>query len=229
MRNAGAHLSQFGRYDEALAAHTESPAVAEAIGDTIMRITNEFDLSYTYWCAGNAGKGLEIGEHLAAELRAPDSDPLSLANCLTVLGLILADAEDWEGAAVYFAEVRGLRHTHGMEGSWIEAQASEARVLLALGRREEARSLTEEVWTHLREHGIARIDYPSRVYLRMAEVAAEMDAPGFSERDALEAGYAELTARAEKIRDPELRRSFLEDEVTNRALLARWQAVTQQP
>jgi tetratricopeptide (TPR) repeat protein len=226
-RNYGFNLAQLGRYAEALAAHSESLALAERIGDTRLRITNQFDVSYIHWCMGNAGKGREIGERLLAELRESGEDPLALANCLAVLGLILAHAEEWERAAACFTEAHALWQTHSILGSWIEVEASEARALLALGQVDEASRLAVEVWTHLRKYGSARIDYPSRVYLRLAEVAAAVDAVGFSEREALEAGHADLTARAEKIQDSELRRSFLEDEVSNRALLARRQSAGQ--
>ncbi len=225
LRNVGLNSAQLGLYPEAIALHREALATAEAIGDRNIQVTNRFDLSYVYWCAGERERGREIGERLLAELRETKSDPLSVANCLGNLGLVLEEAGELTTAASFLAEAHALYAAHSIEGAWTEVEAVEARAVLRLGRREEAQRLALEVWAQLQKQGAIRLDYPSRVYLCIADVFAEVETPGVSERDPLEAGYELLVRRSEMIENPEWRRSFLENEVTNRALLARWRAL----
>jgi hypothetical protein len=49
--------------------------------------------------------------------------------------------------------------------------------------------------------------------------------PEITEREVLAAGYAELVQKAAMIDDPAWRQSFLEDELSNRALVVRWKCL----
>ena len=64
------------------------------------------------------------------------------------------------------------------------------------------------------------MDFPSRVYLCVAAVVVQVPTPEITEGEVLYAGYAELMQWAEMIDDPDWRRSFLEDELSNRALVS---------
>jgi len=103
-------------------------------------------------------------------------------------------------------------------------QAVEARCLLALGQREAARQLATEVWAYLCEHGTDGIDYPSRVYVCVADVFGAIETPGVSAREVIKAGYRDLMQRAAKISDADWRRSFLENAAENRAIVERWES-----
>jgi hypothetical protein len=81
------------------------------------------------------------------------------------------------------------------------------------------------VWAFLGTHGTVTMDFPSRVYLCIADVIAQIPTPGITEREVLDTGYADLVRKAEMISDPDWRRSFLEDELSNRALVARWKSL----
>jgi tetratricopeptide (TPR) repeat protein len=224
-RNVAAKFAELGRYAEAQARHEHALAAAEAIGDQNMVTTNRFDLAYVYWCEGQRARGREMGERLLAELREAGQSPLGLANCLAVLGIILLDAGETAEAAGCFAEAHALWQAHSVDGAWIEVEALEARAVLALGRRDEAARLASEVWAFLQEHGAVRIDYPSRVYVCIADVVAQVENPWVAEREVLETAHRLLMQRAEMIENTDWRRSFLENEVSNRVLLARCESV----
>jgi hypothetical protein len=83
---------------------------------------------------------------------------------------------------------------------------------------EEARRLALEVWGYLKEHGRAWVTYPSRAYQTCADVFDALDDRETS-RAVVEAGYRELMAYADRIDDPAWRKSFLENDPFNRALV----------
>jgi hypothetical protein len=66
------------------------------------------------------------------------------------------------------------------------------------------------------------MDFPSQVYLCVADVVAQIPTPEITEHEVLEAGYAVLMQTAEMIEDSAWRRAFFEDELSNRALITRW-------
>jgi hypothetical protein len=148
----------------------------------------------------------------------------ALATCLGHLGVLSEAAGDPVTAAVYLAEACGLYAEAGEAGPLMDLQAVEARCVLALGRRDEAARLAAEVWAYLRDVGIVMIDFPSRVYVCLADVMAAVETPELTLRDVLKAGYDDLMRSAERIEDPDWRRSFMEEELSNRTLLARWKA-----
>jgi tetratricopeptide (TPR) repeat protein len=220
--NIGLYSAQLGRYANARVSYEVGLPIAEAIGDRHWQTSHKIGLSYALWCGGDHDGALEAGEAALRELRTSGYRRIGLADCLAYLGLILEDARNYSTAAAYLAESRALYLDGGQHGSGAEVQAIEARCRLALGQREEAQQLASEVWSFARAYGTAMMDYPSRVYLCIADVVAQVAMPGVTEREVLDAGYAELARKAEMISDPEWRRSFLEDERSNRALAARW-------
>jgi DNA-binding SARP family transcriptional activator/tetratricopeptide (TPR) repeat protein len=225
LANIGLHYAQLGLYAEAQAALEEGLAIAEAIGDRNAHVMHQWNLSYVYWSRGERDRAGAVGENALRELRTDGRRPLAMATCLGYLGLIYEDRGDPATAAANLAEARALYAgaAPGWIGPLMEAQAVEARCRLAAGQRDEARRLAIEVRDHLRHHGTLMIDFPSRVYVCIAEVAAAVETPGITRHEAIQAGYAELMRRAEMIEDPVWRRSFLENELSNRKLLAAWE------
>jgi tetratricopeptide (TPR) repeat protein len=227
LANIGLHLCQLGKYGEAIAAHEEGLAQADATGDRSSNLMQRWNLSYAYWASGEAVRARETGESVLRELQMEGGGSLlAIATCLGHLGLILEGLGDPATARAYLSEARQIYAEHATGGQRMEVQAVEARCALAIGRTDEARRLAVEVWEHLRDNGVAMIDYPSRVYTCVADVMAGLEPPEVSPRDALEAGHLVLLRNAEKISDPEWRRSFLENEVANVQLLERWSALT---
>jgi len=223
--NIGLYLAQLGRYADARASYEAGLPIAEAIGDRHWQTSHKVGLSYALWCGGDHDGALEVGEAALRELRTSGYRRIGLADCLAYLGLILQDAQDYSTAAAYLAESRALYVEGGQHGSGMEVQAIEARCRAELGQEEEAWRLAAEVWAFVRGNGTASIDFPSRIYLCIADVVAQVAMPGVTEREVLDAGYANLVQKADLISDPEWRRSFLEDELSNRALAIRWKSL----
>jgi hypothetical protein len=95
------------------------------------------------------------------------------------------------------------------------------RCLLALGRVEEAREETDALWEHLSNEGPGGMEFPVRAYLTCADLFAAMGDVARS-KTAIEKGYRELLARADRIGDEACRTSFLESVPEHRAITERW-------
>ncbi len=223
--NIGFVNTQLGRYPEARVAFEEGLALAEAIGDRALQTSHRYNLSYVLWCSGDRDLARETGEQALLEFRTAGQNTLGHACCLAYLGIYLEEVGDWTGAALYLAEARTRYSSIGVKSYKMEAQAVEARCMLALGRREEAQRLATEAWDYVREHGTGGMDFPSRVYVCLADLFGAIETPGIAARQVIEAGYCELMARSEKISDADWRRSFLENVVENKAVVARWEKI----
>ena len=129
------------------------------------------------------------------------------------MGDLVPAAGDLAAARLGFAEL-------GVEPDKIEAQATEARVLLALGQPEAARQLTMDVWEYLCEQGTDGFSSPAWVYVCVADVLAQVGNPGISAVAVLAAGCREVLLRADRISDAAWRRAFLHNVAENRAVMA---------
>lgn len=221
--NIGFVNVQIGRFAEACATFEAGLALAEAIGDAAAQTSHRYNLSYALWCSGEPELARSVGEKALQEFRATGHNTLGHACCLSYLGIYREAAGESAAAADYLAAARALYAGIGVSSYRMETQAVEARCMLALGRHAAALALATEAWAYVQQHGTGGMDFPSRVYLCLAEV---LGACGVGEDvvDAVTAtGYAELRQRAERISDAAWRRSFLENVPENRSLMARRQ------
>ncbi len=215
--NIGFVNIQLGRFVAAQAAFEEGLALAETMGDQALQTSHRYNLSYAIWCSGDGELAQEVGKQALSEFQTTGSNTLGQACCLAYLGIYLEAAGDLTAATDRLAEARKLYASIGVLSYRMEAQATEARCLKALGQLEVARQLATEVWAYLHEHGTKGIDFPSRVYLCLGEGL------GNSEYEVIDMGYRDLMERAKKISDTDWRRSFLQNVIENDALITRWE------
>lgn len=221
--NIGFVSAQLGHYAEARAAFENGLVLAEAIDNRALQTSLRYNLSYVLWCSGKRELAQATGEQALLKFKTTVQNPVGHACCLVYLGIYAQDAGNLSAAAEYLAEARDRYLRVGMAPLRMEGQAVEARCLLALEHREEARQLATEVWDHLREQGSDGMDFPSRAYLCTADVLEITEAPDISVREVIAAGYHDLMKRADKISDATWRQSFLENVAENREIVKRWQ------
>jgi hypothetical protein len=103
-----------------------------------------------------------------------------------------------------------------------------ARVAMAQGQRDRALALIKDVLSWVEANGSGGIEYPLQVYLtcyRILLSTADGDASAMGRaRAILSTAHADLLEQADRVRDPALRRSFLEGVAANREILAEWEA-----
>ena len=217
---------QLGLYAQARTALEAGLELANLMGIGRYRAYQMLNLGLVFWRTGDLDSAIQM-EAAALREYSASSEAFGRAACRTYLGFIHEARGDLVEAAQYLAEARILFAELGVDPDMFEAQATEARVLLALGRSDEARSLTMAVWRYLNEQGTAGLASPAWVYLCVADVLDRTEVGDISVREVTGAGYQELMQRAEKISDPDWRRSFLENVAENRAIIDRWQRLRQ--
>ncbi len=226
LTNLGYNYLMLGLYPEGITTLERSVVLCEAIGHRHYDVFSRLNLGLAY---------IRIGEVCEAQR--------TLAGCLpelvdmnnlfgqaagqSYLALAKEHSGEIEGALQLFSKARATFEDIGVPGYAHDALAGLARCLLTQRRLEEVGQHVAELWDYLAQGGAEGMEFPVMAYQTCADV---FDALGDTERAraALEAGYGELVARADKISDAEWRRSFLENVPEHRSITVRWQQVSQQ-
>ncbi|MGB8644848.1 MAG: AAA family ATPase, partial [Anaerolineae bacterium] len=217
--NLGNSYALLGLYPEARTALEQSLAHGEAIGDRRAGAYNLLNLGYVAWRSDDGEMAQRLEEQSLAEMTAV-GDAFGRAVNLLYLGYVAEQAHDCTQAVRRLTEAREALVQLGMNARAVEAVAGLARCALADGRLDEARQLAVEIWNHLCKHGPEGLESPSQVYVSIINIfdsAGDVDLV----REIVDAGYAELMARAAKISKPEWRQSFLENVEENCALVVK--------
>ncbi|MBN1875717.1 MAG: tetratricopeptide repeat protein [Anaerolineae bacterium] len=136
---------------------------------------------------------------------------------LTHLAHALLGLGEFIEAATTYQQATELRRTLGEQHLAVESIAGEARVALVQGKHSFALLYVEEILSYLDRNTLDGLDAPFQVYLTCIEVLrTHTDARA---NDLLEIAYHRLLARADKIRDQDLRRSFLNNVNMHRELI----------
>jgi tetratricopeptide (TPR) repeat protein len=183
-------------YKQARVTLEQALQISEALGSRRLRAYDLLNLADTHRLSRDSRTARRLAEQALGEMTA-SGDQWGRAEALLGWGLGLEDSGD--------AVAAGL-----------------ARCALEQGQLDEARQHVTEVWNYLQEHGWRGMDTPGQVYQTCADI---FDALGDSatSRAAIEVGYREIMRAAGKINPPEWRKSFLENNRFNRAMVEMWE------
>ncbi len=222
LANLGYAYVQLGQYELGCAALEQSLAVGQSIGAERSNAYNRLNLGLAYCRLGSLQIANQILEQSLTQLREL-RDEYGGAISLAYLGLNLEQFQDWERAQRYFEDARQLLNAKNMPAYALEATAGLARCALAVGNLTLAHEYAAQVWSYLEQHGVQGMEFPILAYLTCVQV---FQALNLSEKSlaALNVGYQELIQRAERISDPEWRKSYLTEVPEHRTLLALWSA-----
>lgn len=220
----GLVYAQLGLYTDARATLDAGLELADRLGIGRYRAYQMLNLGLVHWRMGDLNSAIQMEEAALAEY-STTGEAFGQAACRAYLGSVYEAMGDLGAAAQYLAEARAVFADLGVEPDTFEAQAAEARVLLARGRATEARQLTADVWRYLCAEGTEGLSSPSWVYICVADVLDAVEIPGITLREVLETAYHELMARAQKISDLDWRQSFLQNVTENNAVMERWQQI----
>jgi tetratricopeptide (TPR) repeat protein len=162
-------------------------------------------------------------ERALAEFTAA-SDQFERAFCLATLAFIDAQKNNWDSAVQRFLQSRDIFAGIKFQAGMAQAEAQLALCHLRLGRLSEANGYAEKVWSYLQAPGAFDAHVFGNKYLICAEVF-QVTGEHDKARAAIEAGYREMMAFADKLTDPEWRTSYLEHLPDNVTLAARWRAI----
>jgi predicted ATPase len=209
-----------GDYEAARSHYEEVLAIRRDIGDRRGEAVALGDLGNLLLAIGEleaARAYLEEAVALTRAIRARRDEVYGL----TYLGRVLEKMGNLDGARAAHQVALSRRREQGQEASSIENVAGLGRVAMEQGDLEAAQVYATEALAYVREHGLIQVGSPFLVYhtcIRIFEACGEEEAA----RQALEEAYEGLVARAERIADPQLRRSYLERVPEHREIVAAW-------
>jgi tetratricopeptide (TPR) repeat protein len=225
LSNLGAAYQYLGLFDKARKYLEDGIALCDLIGDRQSHAYNVVNLGGVMLLSGDPQAAQRLFEQGLSEAAVVDDAGLR-AGILWELGRLVEIAGDCERAIRYLEEARGIYTETGMVARIMETAALLAQCALGQGRSEDARHAATQVWSYLQTQGTAAMDEAVATHLTVAEVfaaLAELTGAG-NDRSTVwavvAAGYALVMARAERISDPQWRRSFLENVPANRAIVA---------
>jgi len=222
----GVAYAHLGLYTQARAALAEGLDLANLMGIGRYQAYHLLNLGFVCSQLEDFEAAVQMEEMALAKFSA-GGDAYGQAACRATLGNICEATGNLDLAAEYLAAACAGYAEIGADSDRFEAQSTAARVALGQGQPDKARCLALEIWEFLAEHGTAGFGPTAWIYLCIADVVAAVEAPGLSAGEAIEAGYRDLMQRAAQISDVEWRRSFLENVAENRALVVRWEEISQ--
>jgi hypothetical protein len=215
--NLGYNYLLLGLYDSAREAAEQSLQLTESIGARRLSAYNRLHLCLAHTRLGEPAAALRLLESARSVLREVE-DVFGQAVCCTYLGFALEASGQPASAASTFDDARQKLGQTGAAGYAADALAGLCRSALAQDQVGQAEQHALEIWSYLAQHGTGGLEFPILAYQTCAQ-AFEASGNVSRSQAAVEAGYNELMARAERISDPDWRRAFLENVAEHRTVV----------
>jgi tetratricopeptide (TPR) repeat protein len=216
MINLGYIYTQSGYYDRGEYSFKRSLELAEALENPRLIAYNQLNLGLTYFRLGKYEKGRNYLERTLVACRNIH-DTFALAACQSYLGLTFEGSGDYELAESRFCEAWESFNQIGAPGYAMDALSGMARCALETGRLEQAGKHSLEICSYLDENGSQGMEFPILAYLTCARIF-EQTGDDERRRQSIEKGYQQLMERAEKISDPEWKKTYLEQVSEHRTI-----------
>jgi tetratricopeptide (TPR) repeat protein len=218
--NLGFNYAQMGLFEKSRETLEKAMRLNETLGARRAVAYNLLNLALVHWRIGDARTAQQLLEKAHPVLQAI-GETFGLAIRPSYLALSQEQLGDLSDAMGSFEEAKLALEDLGLHGYARDCMAGMARCALAQGFNEKALQHASELWDHLEKHGVAGMEFPISAYVICAEV---FDALGEGKKSgkAVEAGYRELKARADKIGDTEWRKRYMENVPEHRAIREMW-------
>jgi class 3 adenylate cyclase/tetratricopeptide (TPR) repeat protein len=220
LTNLGYQHAQLGMSAQAIEELKRGVELASEIGHRLHSAYGRLNLALAYVREAEPDRALSALETAIPELEDLQ-DRFGQAAGQSYLALVMEACEEYVDGLEQFARGRATLVDIGVHGYANDATAGMVRCLLALGRFEEAGKEAEALWEYLSKRGPGGMEFPVRAYLTCADLFVAIGDLAQS-REAIEKGYCELLARADRIGDQVWRTSFLENVPEHRAITERW-------
>ena len=225
LMNLGYEYILLGKIEQAISTLEQSREISRGIGARREVAYSGLNLGLARLRAQDAPAALSLLNESIAVL-AGLGDEFGQAAGLTYRGLAHEVGGNLEDAAADFRQAMETHTRIGILAYAIDARTGLMRCALAGGRLSEAGEHASLVWQYLDQQRAAGMEFPIWAYLSCAQVFRALEKTREFNAVIL-AGYQIMMERADKISDPEWRRSFLENVPERRQLLALWTAVDQ--
>ncbi len=213
--NLGYAADQQGDCSEAEACYQQASRIYREIGDRQGESLTLACLCLLSHHQGENAAACEYGQQ--ALLMAQEIGNRHVqAYALTRLGHALMGLRRLEEATGTYRQALALRRELGQTRLAMDPLAGLARLALAQGDLPQARAYAAEILNHLEKSSLDGADEPCRVYLTCYRVLCAVQDSGA--QAILSKAHGLLQARAARIGDEELRRSFLENVAAHREI-----------
>ncbi|MCE7988720.1 MAG: hypothetical protein DYG89_46795 [Caldilinea sp. CFX5] len=206
-----------GVYEALPPLYAEAEALVQTIGNLYWE--SNLQISHGRW---QQGCGDAMAAHVtytnALQLAQASRDHVQEQLALVYLGHTLTNLGKAETAYVCYQQAIGLHKADSWLYRTADAHAGLAALLFAQNRLREAISEIEAALAHMAQHGLAGANEPFTVYWTAVRVFRAANDPRAD--TVLRSAYQALQEIAAQLTDDTWRRSFLEDVVVNRHLLA---------
>jgi predicted ATPase/class 3 adenylate cyclase len=220
LSNVGYNYIQLGQFEKGLDPIERSLKLNEALGARRGRAYNLLNLGFCYWRGGDADSAQQTVEEGLNEFEDM-GDAFGRGISHSYMALVLEYKGDFAGAARYFQAARERLSEAGIRGYEYDTVAGLARCALERGSKDEAQKYAVELWEYLSQSNAKGMEFPVWAYQTCAIVFDAIDDVEKS-HTAIEAGYQDLMARAERISDEAWRNSFLEELPEHRGIVEMW-------
>jgi tetratricopeptide (TPR) repeat protein len=221
LSNLGEAARSQGDYAQAKAYYEQRLRICRETGELYGKCIALVNLSLVSHNLGDDKIALEYGQQ-ALQLTQNIGVRTHQGYALTNLGHAMEGLGRLPEAADAYGRAATLRRELGEHHMAMESTAGLARVCLAQGDSAQAQTWIEEILSYLDSgNTLDGTDEPLRIYHTCYCVLRANQDP--RARAILQTAHQMVQERAAKISDEALRRSFLENERTNRELIAAWQ------
>jgi predicted ATPase/predicted Ser/Thr protein kinase len=216
--NLGFNYVMLGMYPEGISTVEQAMQISLQIGYIAQCIHNRWNLCLANLRMGNPEAAVEILEEV--DLDVVGKGFLETYH-LFYSGLAGEGVGDHTKAKADFEKGYEAFLEMDFKANAYDALAGIARCSLNLGQLDEAKQCVETLWSYLNKNGSSGMELPILSYLTCADTFREVgDTENYA--TAIHEGYEVLMEMADKISDPEMRRSFLENVPEHRTMVEMW-------
>lgn len=220
--NVGNLLMELGDWSEAAVHNRRALQLARRMADREGEATSLSNLGLLSAYQGDVDQGRRLMEEALEQNRAM-GHRRGEASTLHHLGVVELSEKRVQAAQKSLALALALREEIGETGNALVTRAWLGLAYLAAGGSREARSCVEEISAGLEAEGYGGDSPEQEIWWAVCQIWEEC---GEAERarEALVRAYRLVQEKADRISDPALRRSFLEQVPVNREIVRAWQA-----
>ena len=220
LSNLGYTYLLLGDIESGIATLGKAYTAAERIGADHQIAYVRLNLGLAHELKGDHDHALEMLEQVLEDFQRIE-DKYGIAVSHNYLGRVAESINDTATAQGHYTRTKETAETLGMVGPSLDACAGLARSHMADNDIDQSASLAQTLWSHLQTNGGTGLEFPILAYLTAADVHETIE-DAATAKVIIDTGRLELHERAEKISDPALKRSYLENVPEHRAIRARW-------
>ncbi|MBN1922456.1 MAG: tetratricopeptide repeat protein [Anaerolineae bacterium] len=217
LNNLGALYWELGLYVEAREAYRQALAMFQESGNSQAEGECLANLCLLELYTGNLQAGLRLGRQ-AADISQRSDDVFTLANASTYLGKIYAELGQYDDAETWYQKARAIRSGAPHAGRLLELDAELTALIWQRGDPVRALAEIAPVLEALQtDNALEGAEEPYHVYWICYQILmanADQRAAAILAR-----AREQLLEQAERIPEPELRHSFLENILTHRRIM----------